>query len=291
MIEVLDYSKFKVEMKNRIMGYLPDEYKDLEAELVKVPKINGPRDALIVCRDGNGASPNIYLDDLYKEYCRDFDLDRVLKAAARFYADNAAYAGRFAEGSGLGAKDALRRQVVMALVNPKKNKDLLKEAPHKKFLDLEIIYRVMVEDEAAGDMKAATITHSNAEFFGGEAGLDGDALRNLERVLRPEAIIMPDGMGVITNHYKMYGAAAALCPGVLKRAALAAESDLYLVATSMDEFMTIPTRLVGIEALRGTMAVTDGNAPSDRGFLSDSIYLYSRDTNEMTVAEAGPSMS
>ena len=89
----------------------------------------------------------------------------------------------------------------------------------------------------------------------------------------------------------MYGAAAALCPGVLKRAALAAESDLYLVATSMDEFMTIPTRLVGIEALRGTMAVTDGNAPGDRGFLSDSIYHYSREKDVVTIADPGPSMS
>ena len=79
----MDYEIFKEMVQDRIKDYLPEDYGSAVTDVKKVHKVNQVKDSLVITREGNKAAlPNIYIDDLYEEYKKCGNFERVIKEAA-----------------------------------------------------------------------------------------------------------------------------------------------------------------------------------------------------------------
>lgn len=138
--------------------------------------------------------------------------------------------------------------MVLRLINREKNRELLKEIPHIPFLDLEIVFMLLLGQNGKGQMSAMVSKGMMQEWGESPQGLLSEAQKNtpllsparlesMEDVMKKIAKsnlgedyeedlvtrILREGqeedfvsLYVLTNQQGIYGAAAMLYPGLLK---------------------------------------------------------------------------
>ena len=85
---MLNYEEFKNEVKEKIVEYLPEEYRDMEVVFDSVQKLNGSvRDAIIIREKDHKDKiyPTIYLDEAFTKYQEQGDLESALQRLAEAY--------------------------------------------------------------------------------------------------------------------------------------------------------------------------------------------------------------
>ncbi len=85
-----------------------------------------------------GVSPIVYINQMYEEYRKNKSLPNVLKTAADTISNT-----HVDINSTLDCKN-LRENTIFVLVNAEDNKAMLSNAPHKRFLDLAIVFRWLI---------------------------------------------------------------------------------------------------------------------------------------------------
>ena len=88
-------------------------------------------------------SPTIYLEDFYKEYQEGKSMEGILEEIKEIY-----YGSRMENSINMDFftdYEKAKKNIVYKLINYEKNKELLKEIPHKKFLDLAIVFYYLVD--------------------------------------------------------------------------------------------------------------------------------------------------
>ena len=113
----------------------------------------------------------------------------------------------------------------------------------------------------------------------------------MDDILRDFGMVIPYGtpasdMIVVSNKSKMYGAVNAAVTQTLRSIAESTESSmLYILPSSVHEVIVLPEEChSGIEVRGLIQMVKEINAsqvaPRDR--LSDSVYIYTRETDTLT---------
>lgn len=275
----MDYISFKEAFADKFLGYLPEAYADWEGVDGRVPKVNGYADAYhLIKRDTECASPTLYFHDLYKDYLRCGSVEEVCRRAAAFvhameYVERAQSCTIMAEPL---------ENVVYQLVSGEKNEELLNHVPHRRIMDLAIIYRVFCKCPGDG-FNSAMITHEHLRDVGAENEqmLYDAAVRNTPRLLPVQIHEIGLGMHVLTNRYRALGAAAMLYPGILRQLAEDAGGDLILLPSSVHEFFVTPYTFEHPEGLKEIVEEANSVFCGREDFLSDSIYLYRRETDKV----------
>ncbi len=141
--KMMSYELFRDIVSERIKEFLPEEFGDYRVELRRVRKVNQSLDCLNLMPPDNSAaaSPNIYIEEIYKEFEEFQDMDRLLKQTAELIV----YTYQKLQPS-FGNIDfsQWKDQIVINLVNREENEELLKELPHRDLLDLSVIYRFIM---------------------------------------------------------------------------------------------------------------------------------------------------
>ena len=89
---------------------------------------------------------------------------------------------------------------------------------------------------------------------------------------------------VLTNRDGIYGAAAVLYDGALKRFAKEQESDLVILPSSLHEVLLTPcTEGMAPAKLQEIVREVNRTELSEEEVLSDSVYLYNRETNQVSL--------
>ena len=89
-------------------------------------------------------------------------------------------------------------------------------------------------------------------------------------------------MYVLTNEQRLYGAANILYPEYLEDIAQRVDSDIYIIPSSVHEVITIPAYMVeSVDYLQAMVMEVNRNEVSEEDYLSDGVYLYSRETKEV----------
>jgi hypothetical protein len=92
-------------------------------------------------------------------------------------------------------------------------------------------------------------------------------------------------MYVLTNSHHVYGAAAIRYRDALKGFSLLMGSDILLLPDSIHQMVLVPLKEgENPESYRDTIRSTNEHFTGISEFLSNSIYLYKRDTGEIIVA-------
>lgn len=204
--------------------------------------------------------------------------------------------------------------VFPSLVSTASNAELLEGAVHRKWLDLSIIYRWNVSDCIPGAGGTIRVTPSLLEQIGcSEEQLHERAMENIrtkedfacsatsmldvmmdmmgivseedkERFL--SATPSPDDapMYVLTRQDKAYGSYAMLDTNLLDELAAKLEDNLIILPSSIHEVIVIPRGDENLSSLATMVSDVNGSEVHEDERLSYSIYVYNRETKEVSIA-------
>ena len=197
--------------------------------------------------------------------------------------------------------EELKQKVRFRLINREQHQEYLKKHVHREYLDLAAVFGV-----EAADLKAGKALIPVTEMMASEWGVSADdlwaaALANLEEeecIVVDIRYIIPGGMGKNEADINMYvcmtqdgsgngGAGAILKKGLLKEFAGEHKEKIYILPSSVNEVLLVPDDGEGAENLLKEMVreVNDGfRYVTPEEWLSDSVYIYDREKDEVRVA-------
>lgn len=295
----MTFEDFKERIMELVECKMGPGYKVISNEVIKNNgiKITG----LTITHKDSNISPTIYINELYNLYNHGHKtLSEISDHIIEVYRKNRN--ASFNEDMRFFLDfDNVESKVIAKLVNREKNNELLSDVPHINKLDLAIIFQVLLESSDIGN--ATILIHNRHMKIWGISidDLCAAANRNDERlmpckiesmdsVLREISDInvdeLPDSipMYILSNKQRTNGAIGMFYPGLLRRFAESANTDLYILPSSLHEVIILPK--IGWEDVSGLKTmVKEVNAtqvdPED--VLSDSVYYYNREKDELLV--------
>ena len=303
----MDYQQFK----ETVVEGLKNIYPDATVSLASVKKNNGIElDGVVIRELGQNISPNIYLQSWFSMVASGDDIGDVINRISRCYEEHkvASVADDFI--SFISDYSAVRNRIYCILINAEKNQELLNECPHRKMLDLAIVYRINVEmfDGTVGSilirneiMKMWKVTEQDiyAAAKNNTKSLFEPTIQNINEVL----IEMMHGRGcsdselmdaiynfdienhmfVATNRYKTNGAGVIfLDEEVQQKVSDIMGGDFVIIPSSIHE--TICTDMGDIDAIKAMVQDVNSTQVSAEEVLSDSVYFYNSKEKEIQIA-------
>ena len=301
----MDYNIFKECILEAIAERFGD---DCKIEYKEVLKNNGIRlDGLLVRFSNKSISPTVYVNDYYDRYVAGEEIDEIADHIVWLIKNNSLEDDFDPES--LILFENIKERIVYKLVNYEKNEDLLKTVPHKKFLDLAVVYYISIKEDI---FESASILINNAhlELWGKTMeDIDRLAKENSPRILKPELksmaqtlmeiirhekkkpedidedVLSDCGMYVLSNEKKQFGASAILYDNVIKDFSESLNSDLYILPSSVHEVIMIPSLLVdSVDKLNEMICEVNATQVPLIDILSNHSYYYSRDKECITCA-------
>lgn len=146
---LMEYSQFLNEVETCIKHRYGEEY---QVEINRVMKNNSVAyDGLVIFKEGNYVSPNIYLNQYYPSYQEGASLEQIVDEIMKIYSESevekAAIQSQFEFEF---SYEALKDHIFFRLINYGRNKKLLEEVPHIRFLDLAITFHCLMKQDETG---------------------------------------------------------------------------------------------------------------------------------------------
>ena len=303
---MLDYESFKKKVLKEFLLYMPEEYSDCELEIKRIPKVNHCLTGVIIKPKelkGDFCSPTFYMERMYDQYKECGSFEKVMSNQAIYLEESLKYIPEDAYNLDFAT---MKDKIVFQVVNTKHNKEMIALCPHRNFMDLTVVYRVVLNVDDEG-VSGFLITHDIAKIDDlSENLLFKLALENtrrmfpfkserieqtMSRMMRkwgacdeeiedsfPDIDDVPDceRVYVISNEYEFFGANALLYTDVIGKVAEKIGTDCYVLPSSVHDLVVLSTDIFS-ESSRLMELVKQTNNEhvrvADR--LSDSIYLYS----------------
>lgn len=247
--------------------------------------------SIMVISGGGNVIPSIYLEGYLEEFRRGKPLDEIAEEVEKLREEQIA---GFRKRKFDFRYEALREKIIYRLVNYSRNKENLRDVPYIRVLDLALTFHVLVKSEE-DEVGTFQIGNSHMEHWGvSMEELREQAVKNtprlfpvlvrtMEQVLGCCGVPFPDGeekipsMYVVTNKPGVNGASVILYPEVLAELAEKLDSDLYLLPSSIHEFLVIPfTTEQDTAQLREIVTQVNETEVSEEEYLSDEVYRYDR---------------
>ena len=309
---MMNYEIFKEVVKEKFLDYMPEKYKGMEVVISPMEKVNETLDGLSLREEGKHISPTIYVNDMYRKYQNNEDLEQTIRGACEVMERG------FREIPPISVdsicKDA-KEKIVFELINTTQNESYLKQLPHREFQDLSIVYKVMIKEDENG-IHSTKVTNSLAERLGmSEADLFKCAAENTRRLLPPTVrsmndvmreMFVKDGMPediaemmiseippeqtmwIISNSRGINGAVNMLYENELHELAKNLGSDLYILPSSIHEVLAVSSDLATPEELAEMVVQVNMEEVSLNERLSNQVYHYDKDLRKLTLATDTP---
>ena len=214
----------------------------------------------------------------------------------------------------VGSKDftnwkQIKESLIIRVINYEKNKELLQEVPHRRILDLAVTYRMVVSvtESVEGSALATNsflhtwgvaeeelFTTAYQNMFQTEkvsihpltqilvdmaemVGYDGEGMDLLKQVPQAKEIMYVAKVGLLWG-----GGVCFLQKEAFQKFAEEKDSDIYILPSSTHELILVLENCKFAEEVLKDM-VKDINASmvSEEEILSNHVYLYQRETNEI----------
>lgn len=266
-----------------------------EVQLKETLKLNNVRRyGIVVVESENNLSPIIYLEKLFEEFQNGKSMNAVLNIVNDIYLRDRPKKPVSMEW----VKDfgQARETVFYFLINYEANQELLSQIPHFRYLDLAIVFGMK---SGLGDAPGTiTIFNSHLDLW----GITAEELFPIAEANTPQLYPLqvsripdlvpgkpfpghPSQMYVLTNSYHTYGAAAIRYKDALKGFSLLTEYDILILPDSIHQMVLLPLKEREDPGSYRDMVRSANEYFSDISqFLSNSVYLYKRDTGEIVIA-------
>lgn len=293
----MTYSSFKEIIKKNLFDFLGEEYQDWEIKESSVLKINEKMEGFTLVApdqtEGIAVMPMMYYEVLYNMYKIGIPLEQILKDTAESMVskDNR---NRITNPDILKSFDTCKYNIVLEIISKEVNMELLEEYVHRDYLDMAVVYRIIVEDNDDHRMSTLLTKDIFDSWNIAEEELYRNAYRNTAEK-RGFTLMSLDTMGIIsedtkpmslilTNQDMERGAAAMMYPMMLERAARLLEDDFYILPSSLNELFLVAAEDADSERLKEAVRAANATIVAQQDFLSDSLYFYGRETKEVKIA-------
>ena len=301
-----EFTKSIIKEVENIMG------NGYNVKVLDTEKINmGRLHALVILKDRVNLSQNFYIDELYRDY--QSGRMTIREMAGRIASSCYNSTNSIEELKGLGKyindKEWAEERLFLQLINSRKNKSLLENSVHMDFNGLSLVLYVLAADNKAG-MCRARVTKAMCQGYGwNEKEILDYALENtaklfpyclctLQEVLQKaldttdaEAWGLPsigNDMLVLTNEKYVNGAAAIFYPGVLKEISEKHGTSLFLIPSSIHEFIILEDNGIYNPAdLENMVKEVNSSSVLPEELLSGNVYYYGCKTGMLSVFNNG----
>lgn len=298
----MEYKEF-VEYIKMNAGYIAGEGGNITIN--HVIKNNGcEMDGLVIMEKGKDIAPTIYLDSFYELYTNGENIKDIIRQIEVIYEQNKNNVTF--DVNILKHFDTIKDKIVYKVVNYRSNEKLLEQVPHKRILDLAVVFYCLLDNEY-GRSATALIYNNNLKNW--NVTIDDvykAALKNTPDLLHSKISSMaalfekcgvnvdgeevdlkdyvPSDMYVLTNESKLNGAACILYENVLYDFAQKLGADLYILPSSVHEVILLPklSMFEKDELVNMVKEVNTEGVAADE-VLSDHVYEYNRTERLITM--------
>ena len=303
----MEFNEFCEQIRDNIGEYLLGyDFEDIQLQEV-THNNNTTHTGLVISQPDVNVSPTIYMEQYYKQYQDTGDMDTVIKQIAEVYKGSIENTYNMPVAV-LGQKNQYFGNCYLKVVNYERNKEMLKGVPYKRFMDLAVTIRMLVQVTEAG-MASAIVTHDQTARLGiNEIDLYTAALENTEKIFpvrinKLEDVIrsldsnglvqeeLPDtGIYVLSNLPRIAGATSILyAKEQITELAEEHECGFYIVPSSTNEVLLCPDNdEMDPGMLQRTAMEVNEFVVSDTEFLSNSIYHFDKDSQEIKMELPDP---
>lgn len=320
MLQVLqetaaDYTAFINEITERVTNLMGEGYT---VRIYKVTKNNSLElDSLVILKKEDNYSPNIYLLPYYEDYIQGSEINELAERICMIYQNNKAPVvdERFSYSF-----DHMKSYVIYRLVSYDKNRKLLEQIPHIRFIDMAVTFHCLVRDDDDG-IGTIRITNEHMKMWGtslqelqklalsNTADLFPPVIRSMDEVIMgmlrenydssgndeitgtilDDLKTVPEGtkehkMYILSNNKGINGATCLLYDNVLHEFADQIHSDFFILPSSIHEVILVPyDRTISKRALSDMVKDVNLTQVARDEVLSDHVYFYSRKNNSITM--------
>lgn len=249
------------------------------------------RTGLMITKQGINVSPTIYLEEYFQQYEHGMDVETVVREVIELY-EKIRFQKPWKEQKLSGYED-VKDKIVYRLISRTSNQELLKNVPYVPYLDLAVVFYVLLEATKYGTvtmlikkehMEKWEVTQEDLYLMAGkntpcllpyEFQTMGEVLdeMNVITLAEPE-----DMLYVLSNRIRSFGAAAILYPGRLDQIGRFLGENYYVLPSSVHEMIMIPESRAADRAYLKEM-VTEINRTQVEAeeVLSNHVYYYDRE--------------
>ena len=285
----MNYNEFLEEVVRQIKERVDGETK---VAVTEVLKNNQNRTcSLSILRKGENMSPAISLDAYYGQYCRGVSMESITDQILSCYFGNRK-GGRF-DISCYTDFEKVKDKIVCKLVSYEKNQYILSMVPHRRFLDLAVVYYYKLEDPVIGKA-SILIQNAHLELWGIGQGIlqelaDQNTLKllpyeflGIEELMKritgvgiPYDVPDPVKLYVLTNTEQYYGAVNMTFGCVLDAVYQKLGRDYYVLPSSIHECMILEAEgSMTPGALRMMVEEINAECVEESEVLGNSVYRY-----------------
>ncbi len=278
---------------------------DVKVEIKEVRKNNGVVLTGLLMTEGDvNVSPSIYMDGYYCDYMSGKGVDIIIIDIINLYEGirkkprvDMEFFSEYKE---------VRDRICYRLINYYKNKEMLEDIPHIKYLNMAIIFFYAFSSPILGE-GTITINNSHLEMWDVSKeelfrratentpglfklevygivelikALTGKSADELEEEMK-EAYKLP--MYVLTNTNRHMGAISVMYPGVLNKLAQQEGSNLFLLPSSVHEMIVLADTGQDIDDLRKMVQEVNSTQVAEDEILADSVYYYNKNTGKIEL--------
>lgn len=302
-----DYKKFCEALREEVSHCLPDGYW---VEIHQVIKNNALKlDGLMILSKEQKISPNFYINGYYEKYKEGMELGQLASDIAAQYEKVCQKSCDMSIDLSL---TACKERIVYRLVSKEMNQELLIKIPFIEFLDMAVIFYVLVRKNREGIGSVRVSMEMMGQWGISLNDLFSTAMENTQRIFPEkrrdmfavlsemlpkedaEAVVLQEegenGMHpyVLTNQAGVYGAGVILYPDVLNETAEILGGDYYILPSSVHEVLAVAKESCYAKTdLLSMVREVNETSVAEEEILSNTIYEYCISTQSMRIFAKG----
>ena len=271
--------------------------EDVTLGIYSAEKNNGvKRQGITIAQKGINISPTIYLEEYYEKYVNGYHVEEIVNDILELY-----YEVRLQKSwdeEKIRSYESMKEKIVYRLVNYEANSSLLTEIPHIPYLDLAIIFYVMLEINDHGTACMLIRNEHLTMWEVTKVDIYKKAKDNTWKLLPSEFHTMRammegynkngtytgmDILHVLTNGIRSFGAATILYDGVLEMIGDFLGDNYYVLPSSVHEVIIVSEAEApwGGSGLSDMVREINHTQVDDEDILSDTAYYYDREKKKL----------
>ncbi|MBR0148675.1 MAG: hypothetical protein IJM23_05695 [Lachnospiraceae bacterium] len=266
----------------------------------EVDKLNGVKlHGITVSRGDSSISPVIYAEnyiDMFEDGKQmDYIIDSVMEIFKRHFETKPDI-----DSSMFSDWNCVKDKIGARLINYEANKDMLKETPYIRFLDLAVIFDIKGSHTSLGSC-SVRITNHLMDFWGiSLTDLETAFNENLSKMevdIKPLSELIgkfltgDSGCGndlicplCVMSTNEAYGAIAMLRKDVIKAFTERIGRDVYIIPSSVHELLLYPANENAmVPEINSMINEVNRNVLNPMDVLSDHAYFYSRELDDISI--------
>lgn len=289
----MNYDEFKIEIMSTVSEKLGDGYQVTINEVLKTNSVK--LYGMVIREKGQNIAPTIYLESFYEAYTEGKELDTLGNEIVNIYERSKPIRERSFDF--FRDYENVKENLCLKIINKSNNEEMLNEVPGIDFLDLVAVPYCTMIDADMGHI-SIPIRNEHIKMWGMEKdevleyakdntikklGLEvtpiSDIIKRSYPNLESHIEMLPeDKMFVLTNRNKTYGAVNIIYEDVLSDFSKAADSDFYILPSSVHEVIIfLHDSTDGWDQLDEMVREVNSACLLKEEVLSDHAYFYSRE--------------